>query len=279
MHKMIQENVKFWRDPHFDNLELLHATYITHTFSPHIHEGYAIGVIQAGAQKTAYRGDTQVMPAGTVCVINPGEVHTGHAADEQGWTYRMLYPNTALLQKIASQIVDKAQSLPFFPNLVIQDDALAQQILFLHRTLENPTISLIERESYLYWILAQLITHHADDRSAPLQVKSEIDYVKKVREYLDYHYDKNISLESLAQTVNLSPFHLLRVFKQNVGLPPHLYLTHRRIITAKKLLLTGQPISDIALQIGFVDQSHFTNRFKRIVGVTPGQYRQESKSS
>ena len=55
-------------------------------------------------------------------------------------------------------------------------------------------------------------------------------------------------------------------------MPPHLYLTQVRIERAKTLLTEGLPPAHVAAETGFVDQSHFTKRFKRIVGVTPGQY-------
>ena len=49
----IQEETKFWRDPVLDNLEMLRATYVTHTFSRHTHEGYAIGVVESGFEEFA----------------------------------------------------------------------------------------------------------------------------------------------------------------------------------------------------------------------------------
>lgn len=270
----MHENVKFWRAPDLGNLELLRATYITHAFSPHFHEGFAIGVIQHGAQKVDYRGSKHIMPAGTVCVLNPGEMHTGKALDpHHGWTYRMLYPNADLLLQIASQISDRQCDIPFFSHLVIHDDFLVNALLDLHAALESPETSRLERESRLVWTLSQLIIRHADSkhvvRTAPFHSK----YVKRVREYLDNCYAENISLEHLAQLVDLSPFHLLRLFKKEVGVTQHVYLTHRRIHVAKLLLLAGYPIARVAYETGFVDQSHLTNRFRKIVGVTPGQYR------
>jgi hypothetical protein len=72
-----QEHTHFWRDPALNNLELLRATYITHAFAPHTHEGYAIGVIENGAEQFKYRRTTHVAPRGSVVHINPGEMHTG----------------------------------------------------------------------------------------------------------------------------------------------------------------------------------------------------------
>lgn len=74
-----QETVKFWRDAALSDLEVLRARYVTHSFSRHIHEGYAIGIIEAGTEEFFYRGATHQAHAGELVIIHPGEVHTGHA--------------------------------------------------------------------------------------------------------------------------------------------------------------------------------------------------------
>ncbi len=270
------EQVKFWRDLHLENLELLRATYITHSFSPHVHEGFAIGVVQRGATTTSYRKAFYDMPAGTIIVINPGELHTGQAASEQGWTYRMFYPKASLLQRIASELADHPRDIPFFSSPVIHDDYLANLLLKLHRTLENHDHSAVERESRFWWTMAQLIVHYADD-SPPIRPGIsmpglERNCVKKVRDYIEAHYADNISLQQLASLVNLNRYHLLRLFTKTTGLPPHAYLTYVRARQAKQLLARGFPIAEVAYQTGFVDQSHMTKRFKRVFGITPGQY-------
>jgi len=267
------EKAKFWRDEELENLELLRATYVTHSFTPHFHEGFAIGVIQAGVETFSYRKKRYFSTPGALVLINPGEIHTGEAAVAQGWTYRMLYPEASILQQTASDLAGRQRDVPFFPSPVVYDDHIAQLILKLHLALEDETTSILQRESLLLWTLGQLIVRHADDRPASGQVQAERAAVQAVRDFLDAHYADNVSLATLAAQVNLSPFHLLRVFKQETGLSPHTYLTQTRIWRARKLLLAGFPIADVAAQTGFADQSHLTRRFKRVVGVTPGQYR------
>ena len=82
----------------------------------------------------------------------------------------------------------------------------------------------------------------------------------------------------LAAAAGLSPYYFIRVFRQAVGLTPHAYLVQLRVETAKRLLDRGQPVVEAALAAGFADQSHLTRHFKRIVGVTPGQYLLNSKN-
>ncbi|MBI1880159.1 MAG: AraC family ligand binding domain-containing protein, partial [Chloroflexi bacterium] len=102
-----RERVKFWHAHELGQLELLHATYITHTFTRHIHNGFAIGVIEQGAEGFYYRGADHVAAAGNIVVINPGEVHTGQAVTEAGWTYRMLYPEVALVQRAMVEVTGR----------------------------------------------------------------------------------------------------------------------------------------------------------------------------
>ncbi len=266
------ERVKFWRDLHLDNLELLRATYITHTFAPHVHEGFAIGVVQRGATTTSYRKDNYDMPAGTIIVINPGELHTGEAATEQGWAYRMFYPKPTVLQQIASELADHPRQIPFFSSPVITDSSLARLLLDAHQALEDDHTSLEEREALFLYSMAALIIRHADDPPPLHQIKPERNCVKKVRDYIETHYADHVSLEQLAALVNFTPCHVVRLFNQAVGLPPHAYLNQVRIRQAKELLANGFSIADTACQTGFVDQSHLTKRFKRVFGITPGQY-------
>lgn len=271
-----REKISFWRDPALGNLELLRATYLTHAFAPHTHEGYAIGVVDKGAERFKYRKSTHVAPEGSLVVINPGEMHTGEAANRQGWSYRMLYPHSSLLQQATSDLTRKAQAIPFFPEPVIHDPTLGQLLSRLHTVLASSP-SKLERESMLIWTLAHLIKRHA--RMLPISLASgdERAPILRVRAYLEEHFTENVSLEQLATLVNLSPFYLLRVFRETVGLPPHTYLTQIRVTRAKHLISASIPLAEVAMATGFTDQSHLNRHFKALVGVTPGQYARGNK--
>ena len=272
----LDDQNKFWRLPELGGLELQKATYKTHSFTPHFHEEYAIGVLLKGSQEKYYRRSTQVIHEGQICVINPGEVHFAGPADKHGWTYRMLYANASLLREISTQIMGKTQNYPFFPNLVINDDDLFNMILNLHLILERPGSSLLEKESTFLAVMEQFILKYADVKPQSRILKSSGKHIKKVKEYLNKNYEQEISLEMLSELTDISPFYLLRLFKKEVGSTPHIYLTQRRINKAKQFLTSGDSLSDVAYKTGFVDQSHFTNRFKNIVGITPGQYLSQS---
>ncbi len=268
-----EEIATFWRDPALHNLELLHAHYITHSFAPHAHEGFAIGVIERGVERFAYRRANHIAPAGSLVVINPGEMHTGAALLPDGWSYRMLYPEAHVLQSVASEMSGRTRDIPFFAEPVIDDPDLATLILQVHELLEMPSTPL-ERESRLLPVLAHLIERHADARPTRPQRQrvQPAPAVWRVRDYLAEHYADVVTLDELAALAGLSPFHLLRTFSAAVGMPPHVYLTQVRVARSKALLAAGLPIAEVAALTGFVDQSHFSRHFKRTVGVAPGQY-------
>ncbi len=103
-------------------------------------------------------------------------------------------------------------------------------------------------------------------------MRAEPTAVARALDYLEANYATAITLDDLAAHVHFSPFHLLRVFKQAIGLPPHAFLVGVRVRRAKELLALGVPPAEVAQRVGFADQSHLYRHFKRALGITPGQY-------
>ena len=97
--------------------------------------------------------------------------------------------------------------------------------------------------------------------------------MRRVIDYLDNHFDEDLSIDTLAGIACLSPYHFIRTFSNQSGLTPHAWLMQLRARKAKELLGRGLPIADVAAQTGFSDQSHLNRSFKRLLGFTPGQYR------
>lgn len=96
--------------------------------------------------------------------------------------------------------------------------------------------------------------------------------VRLALEMLHAQLAEPVSLDALSAVAGLDKFHLCRAFRAQVGLPPHAYLTQLRILRAKALLAAGTRPRDVAPQVGLYDQSQLNRHFRRIVGVTPGQF-------
>jgi transcriptional regulator of acetoin/glycerol metabolism len=98
--------------------------------------------------------------------------------------------------------------------------------------------------------------------------------LRRVREYVTAHIHENLDIPTLASHAGLSAYHFSRAFKASVGMPPHRYLLEERIRKASELIeRTEQPLTDIALDVGFADQAHFSRSFHTLIGLTPSQFR------
>jgi AraC family transcriptional regulator len=103
--------------------------------------------------------------------------------------------------------------------------------------------------------------------------------LRAVVEYIEEHLDGGPTLAQMAAVVRLNPYYFARQFKAATGLPPHQYVIARRVERAKQLLQagTGLPLAEVAADAGFSDQSQFSRHFKRLVGVTPGQFQMSAR--
>jgi AraC-like DNA-binding protein len=266
------EKTKFWCADDLGDVELLHARYRKHSFGRHTHQGLAVGVIRHGVESFSCMGSGHYAVENQIIVFNPDEVHTGEAADDDGWEFRMFYFDADLLRRAASLASGRKVDLPAFGTPVIDDPELAHQICHLHAVLEVETSKLTRQELFLV-TFADLAKRHADVKLPELRRGMERSVVRRVREYLDENTQRNVALDDLSQLSGLSPYHLVRIFRQEVGLSPHAYFEQVRIHRARRLLKEGAPIANVALDLGFTDQSHLHRHFKKLTGVTPGTYR------
>ena len=254
-------------------LELLDAQFHNHTFSRHVHEGYCINVIESGAQRFYRSGVNHIAPQNSIVLVNADQVHDGHKAAENGWSYRAMYPTPELLSNVSLELQGVKSDAPWFPQAVVADAFMANKLRELFVLLSQSNNKLARETLYLSTML-QLISRHAKQTKPLLPLTHEPHVVRRMREYLDEHFADNVSMQTLADSAELSPFYLARLFNKTVGLPPHAYQVQRRVHNAKRLLRSEfrYKLSDVAVECGFSDQSHLNRHFKRALGVTPGAY-------
>ncbi|MBW4040357.1 MAG: helix-turn-helix transcriptional regulator [Acidobacteria bacterium] len=154
----------------------------------------------------------------------------------------------------------------------VEAPRLAETLLRLHLKLEEHRGSL-EADAGLLNVFEQLAELHGVPSPGLPDARPEKELIRRVRDYIEAYYPRNISLADLSTAVETSPFHLLRTFRREVGLTPHGYLIQVRVEAAKRLLRSRTGIADVAGRTGFTDQSHLTRHFKRLTGVTPNRYR------
>jgi len=233
---------------------------------------FVMAVLEKGAINVHYRGATHLLQSGKLLLCHPGEILASEPTGGAGFTIRVsLCSPATVVQAVADEIAGRSIAMPSFRDFIKPDPYLAGLLVSYQKTLEEPT-SRLERSSRLHGMLAQIILRRGSSASASRHIKPERLAVRRVREYLHDSYADNVSLGELAAIVNLSPFHLNRVFRMEIGLPPHAYQTQLRVMRSKALLARAVAIDRVAVEVGFFDQSHLTNHFKRYFGYTPRAY-------
>jgi len=255
------------------DLELLHAYYVQHAYPRHSHDYYVISLIQQGRQSFTHKGTKYTTPPGGVILINPGAVHTGEAADRDGFELRSIYPTISHMSIAMRELTGHDRSTPIFADVRIDNARLSKDILALHKALIQEPAPM-ETESRFLWVMTQLIKRYASAPVTEQKLGHEKTAIQKARLYIDENFAQGVSLHALSKFVALSPFYLLRAFCAEVGMPPYAYLESVRIRHTQKLIEAGKPLVEIAAEVGFSSQSHMTRSFKKIIGITPGHYAQ-----
>ena len=212
-----------------------------------------------------YVGDVAIVPA---------EIDHWHLMRQDSETI-VLNLEPEILSAYAREAIDldKIELIPTFS----QPDPLISGIgLALKTALESNHYNRLYGESLYNTLFIHLLQHYAVRQ--PL-IREHNDGLPryKLKQAIAYIQDRlaeNISLEAMAEEVNISRFYFCRLFKQSTGITPYQYLIKCRIERSKILLRERKlSITDIALEVGFSNQSHFTKHFKRLIGITPKIYR------
>ena len=190
----------------------------------------------------------------------------------------ILYMSPELINQVAVETLDKEILNIGTPDKIGFSDPLVPQIIFaLKSETENPTpFNKLFAESATQILAIRFLNNHSVIEYKTPEHKSGLSkkHLQQVINYIHDHLDHDISLDSLSILAGLSSYHFARMFKQSTGLAPHQYVMQCRMDKAKEILqYTNHPISQIALEIGYESQSHFTHLFKRYNGVTPAAYR------
>jgi AraC-like DNA-binding protein len=255
-------------------LDLLTASYRRHVFTRHTHGTFAIGVVVAGEEQFRYRGELRRAGVGSLAILEPDEPHDGRAAAEGGWSYRVLYPSEAML-------LDGRATRPAFPEPIVHDPRTVHLVRSAHEELTAGADPLAAH-SRLAVAFEALIQKHgrggngreaAGSKALRASDVAAARKVAEIRERLVADLRCPPTLRELAAGVELSPFHMLRVFREATGFPPHTWLVLERVCAARHRLAAGLSPAQTAAAVGFADQAHLTRWFKRVTGVTPAAFR------
>jgi AraC-like DNA-binding protein len=260
-----QPEVSAWRPRVPGVVEVFHAHFIEYAYPMHVHEAWTLLIVDDGAVRYDLERHEHGTPLDTVSLLPPHVPHNGSPATPDGFRKRVLYlDGTHVSDELIGAAVDQ-------PDL--RDPVLRLRVGQLHAALGQAGDEL-EAESRLT-LIGERLREHLRPGSAPgaeARKRSDPAVARRLRELLDARVVDGVGLDEAARLVHAHPSHLVRAFSTAYGIAPHQYLNSRRVDRARRMLLEGRAVGEVAAATGFFDQSHFTRHFRKLVGVTPGRY-------
>jgi AraC-like DNA-binding protein len=254
--------VRAWRPGVAGVVEVLHAHFPSHAYPSHTHDAWTVLIVDEGAVRYDLDRHEHGLAQAQVSLLPPHVPHDGRSVRPEGFRKRVLY---LAPDRLGENLIGAAVDQPEYV-----DPLLRHRIHQLHRVLQDGREDF-EAQSRLTLIEERLKQHLTRQVVAPPE-RSDTGVASKLRDLLDAHVADGMSLEEAARIVHAHPVHLVRAFSREYGMPPHRYLTGRRVDLARRYLLDGHPAAEVATLAGFYDQSHFTRHFKKVLGVTPKSF-------
>lgn len=228
-------------------IEIVYVNNTSMTYPCHTHvDNYMIGLVLDGVIRISHEKFDSSFVAGEIFVIPPNFAHSLCACNQAYSLLSVCLPVDVVYQLGINDLMKKMQDI--FAEIIVHGVLVQAQ-----------ADMLLDGIEVLYFYLSQLeITGDAG--------------VVKVADFLRSMPEQSFPIQSLAKEVSISPYHLIRKFKQKYELTPHQFQIQNRIRKAQRLLQNSRDITKIALDTGFCDQSHFNHCFRKIVGMKPTEY-------
>ncbi len=265
-----RDRIKLWRDSSLpDGLEILHASCFDHSYPAHFHDEFVIAGFARGAQRHKISRREGIAEAGTLMIIQPGEVHTGEAVErDRGWDYCAFYPSARFMERIADDVLGGQGHVDFGCDILRRDPTVTHLLLQASRRI-GASPDILERECAAYEAFGAVIARYGVRSTRSIAPGMSNISTRSAIDYLQEHHGRPITVRDVASVVGLSEYHFMRSFRAGTGLSVHRYLTQIRLRHAKALLTGGVSAAETAICVGLFDQSHLINQFRAHYGVTP----------
>ncbi|PJI08635.1 MULTISPECIES: AraC family transcriptional regulator [Clostridium] len=254
------QGIRYFMNGSGGNIEVKKCYNTIHSCKMHFHNEISIGFVNRGCSKTEIYDKNYEVRSGTLLMIPDNMPHKCTPHDYNNWEFTMFYVDKEWFKEEFSFENIEFSYVNLDENIFLKIDRLFSEI-------EKNEMSM-ESECSLIKYISMFNHSELNYKKLP-----KISRIKEVKKYLKDNYLSDLKLNDLSKKANVSKYYLIRRFEQYYGLSPHQYMINLRINYAKKLLKHNKDFTDIALESGFYDQSHFTRYFKEYTGVTPMEYK------
>lgn len=260
---------QFWHDPLLPFVESRRCWQSRACYRPHTHPALSIGAVDAGYSLLQVEGQAdQQLEAGDVVIIPARCVHACNPASDACWSYQMLYLDADWVAGLQQESRIESRGMQRRPLLHLRDPEYYRRYCDLNALLFGFSPAEVKEEALIDFVGSLLLDHPAETVEVP-------SWLPAMADNLDRNCEQDWPIARLATQAGVSRYHLIRMFRQHTGLTPHAYQLDCRINKARLMLREGMPLADLAVQLGFSDQSHFQRTFRERASVTPGDYQRK----
>jgi AraC-like DNA-binding protein len=221
-------------------------------------KNYQIAFIEKGEGAIIVGDVAHQVTEGQFFLIHPNLIHNGKPNFETGWSVKTLVFKNTFVEKLFENEV-----LPTFKTLVFEDDNYTDIFKKCYQILDSQGFKLDKESKSNLFLQCYELLSIPSEKTKSLSQKEENDALQNAISFIEINYKEEISVEELAKKVFLSKFHFIRSFKKQTGLTPHNYQMQLKLNEARRLIFKRKSLTEVAFELGFADQAHFTNTFKR----------------
>jgi AraC-like DNA-binding protein len=263
--------LQFLRDGSLPGVELVDVLNTSQNWQCYA-TAFELVVPRSWRADMAYKQQQFALREGAVFCAEPGELFKTSGIQQVGDVSVLCIPQEAVLEHLSERRGKTAVDVDSALRVLVDSGSLQRNIENL-RGLMRTTADPLQLQSAYYDVLDSLVANF-DGEPLPASLPNPTDdaTARRVKEWLDEEPARRVDLYVLAKETGRSRYQVLRAFKRLYGLPPHAYQLCVRIARAQDALLHGESPAQVAVRYGFVDQSHFSKHFRRLVGVTPASY-------
>lgn len=257
MHKE-KNKINFY---HKKNIEIIEGKSY-HSFPKHSHNSFCIGIVTNGMIRLNVEQQEYLLEKDDVYFVPPHIEHTISAINRIQYEYIVLYIYNNNVQKYSNNSLCK---------YVFKDKIISSIILRMIQKYKN-----INNEYYFENMILNFLRKYIKiDDSSKKQTSNKI--ILLAVDFIRDNLNKTFNLQELSEYTNITKYHLLRLFKSQMGITPYQFYLQEKIKQIRKGLLKQQPISDLVFNYNFSDESHLCNTFKKHIGITPMQFKDSYK--